>query len=178
MKAQYDGEWITKELNDSIVLNLVDSNMKLYSSYEAVDLINVVGDDVSIRLANINDLSNLLQYGVMRFRCLTHLNEYVDIPLRNIYKLYENANIMKLSSTRMEFPNITKSLSSLDAFMVINKRQIFDKEYSFLTTIISDPSEELEKLLNISKEYGSMDMNEKFIALTKVDLYNYRKSKE
>lgn len=178
MNKQYDGEWITKDLNDSIVINLVDKSMNLYSSYEAVDLINVVGDDIRIGIANINDLTNLLLYGVMRFKSLNNANEYIDIPLKNIYKLYENANIMKLYKDKLEIPNKTKKVSDLEAFSVIKNGEVLNDNYSFITTIISNPSEELEKLLKISKDFGKMNMTEKYNALTKIDLFNHKREKD
>ena len=152
--------------------------MHLYSSYEATDLINVLGEDIKIGLANINDLNNLLLYGVMRFKCLNYPKQYMDIPLRNLYKLFEEPNVMKLTSTEVSFPNKKKYLTDLDAFTVIEGKQVLNKEYAIISTIINTLSEELQKILSISKNYGNMDMNDKFIALTNVDILNHIKGKK
>ncbi len=178
MNTKYDGEWITKDLNDSIVLNLLNDKDQLYSSYEAIDLINVVGDDIRIGIANVNDLNNLLLYGVMRFRSLKNIKEYVDIPVRNLYMLYENPNVMKLLSSELKFPNIKKSIEKMDAFVVINGEKVDVDKYAFITTLINEPSTELKKILEISRDYGNMDMNEKYIALTNVDILNHVKEKK
>ena len=178
MNTQYDGEWITRDLNESIVLNLVDSNLILYSSYEAIDLINVVGDDVQMKTANVNDLANLLLYGVMRFKCISYPKEYIDIPLKQLYKLFDKANILDVDKAKVELINDKKYLDEIDAFMVSNGEQIKDKRYAFIATIIREPSQELRKLLDYSRDYGKMDMKEKFDALKGVDSFNKDRNEE
>ena len=177
MNTIYDGEWITRDLNNTLVLNLVDNDMHSYSSYEAYDLVNVLGEDIQIGLANVNDLNNLILYGVMRFKSLNYDHQYIDIPLRNLYQLFQEPNVMKVSHSEVFFPNKKKYIMDLDAFVVINGKQILNKDYAIISTLINEPSEELQKLLHITKNYGQMAMHEKFVALTNVDILNHLKEK-
>ena len=62
--------------------------------------------------------------------------------------------------------------------MVSNGEQILDKRYAFIATIIREPSKELRKLLDYSRDYGNMDMKEKFDALKGLDSFNQDRNEE
>ena len=174
MNKQYDYEWITKDLNDCILLKAVDKDNKCVKAYQAVDVVNCVGDDVRIGQANIYDISNLLTIGTIRFTSYNG-NEVLDIPFRNIHILFKEPNIMSVNNLPV-IKDKKISLDELDAFAVINDSFICD-EYKIIATKISKESEALKKFIDIAKEYGQMGMNEKFNALAKIDTLNYHREK-
>lgn len=170
----YDYEWITNDLNNSIVITLVNVNengeIKLHDSYQAIDVIDIVGNDVSVGLANVNDLSNLLLLGTMRFKGIGKKG-ILDISFSNLYKLYENANRLLLEDGKFEVNNRLISLGDLNAFTVVDGTMPTDN-YKVIATIVGELPLELERLLKLARDYGMMSMDEKFCALSEINQIN------
>lgn len=170
----YDYEWITRDLNDSIVIMLVyvkeNGEIKQYNSYQAVDVVDIVGNDVSVGMANVNDLSNLLLLGTMRFKGISN-GEVLDISFSNLYKLYENANVISLDTGNIKMINRLLSLAELNAFTIIDGTLPGDN-YKIIATVINKQSKELKRLIELARDYGVMSMDEKFAALKEINHIN------
>ena len=70
------------------------------------------------------------------------------------------------------------SLSELNAFTVINGTLPGDN-YKIIATVINKQSNELNKLMELSRDYGKMSMDEKFLALKEInDINELRIKKE
>lgn len=172
--GHYDYEWITQDINDSIVLMMVEvkenGEVKQYNSYQAVDVIDVVGNDVSVGQANVNDLSNLLTIGTMRFKGIAN-NEILDIAFSNLYKLYENANQITLDMAKFKIINRLLGLDELNAFTIINGT-VPGGNYKIIATVISEMSQDLRRVIELARDYGTMSMDEKFMALREINQIN------
>lgn len=177
--GHYDYEWITQDINESIVLMIVDvkenGEIKQYNSYQAVDVIDVVGNDVSVGQANVNDLSNLLTIGTMRFKGIAN-GEILDISFRNLYKLYENANYITLDVSNFKIINRLLGLDELNAFTIINGT-LPGGNYKIIATVISGMSHDLKRLIELARDYGGMSMDEKFMALSEINQINDKRIK-
>jgi len=175
----YDYEWITRDLNDSIIIMLVEvkenGEIKQYNSYQAVDVVDVVGNDVSVGLANVNDLSNLLLLGTMRFKGISN-NEILDISFSNLYKLFESANVISLETGKIQMINRLLSLAELNAFTIVEGTLPGDN-YKIIATVINNVSNELKRLIELSRDYGTMSMDEKFLALKEINHLNEHRVK-
>lgn len=172
--GHYDYEWITRDLNDSIIIMLVEvkenGEIKQYNSYQAVDVVDVVGNDVSVELANVNDLSNLLLLGTMRFKGISN-SEVLDISFSNLYKLFENANVISLETGNIQMINRLLSLADLNAFTIVDGTLPGDN-YKIIATVINSASKELKRLIELARDYGMMSMDEKFSALKEINQIN------
>lgn len=169
MNKLYDYEWITRNINNSFVFSLVDAYKNAVAVYQASDIINIVGDNVEIKNANINDLTNLITIGVMRFT--THDGtKYIDIPIRNLYRLFKKTNI--LTPEKIEFINEPIPLTELEAF--VPNKEIDIQNYSFVVARIDTENEMLKRLLNLIGNYNNMGMSEKFEALNEINNINYQ----
>lgn len=171
MNKLYDYEWITKDINDSIGINLLDESKKSIGAFEAIDVINIAGDDIRIKEANINDLTNLINIGTMRFKSYIN-DDYIDIPIRNLSKLLINPNIITIEENSLK--NDIIPIKSLDASVKYNNSLVLEG-YGIIVTKIKKESESLNKLIEIASTYGQMDMKEKFNALSEINDMNHEK---
>jgi len=163
-------KWLTYDIDSSIVLKVIYKNnekIEDYAVFNIIDVLDVSGDSLNIMTANIEDLTNLLTIGIVRFANMGDLSDVIDIPFRNLYKLYENSN--KLG----ENTSLMLSFSDIDAFSVIDGSVRSDcKIYS---TIINDFSSDLSRVMEIASEFGSYRMMKKFEALSEITLINHRR---
>lgn len=170
----YDYEWLTKDINDSIIITLVDvkenGEFHQYNSYQAIDVIDISGNDVSIGAANVNDLSNLLTIGTMRFKSITN-DEILDISFNNLYKLYENANDISLDNSKVKITNRLLRLDELNAFTIIDGT-IPTENYKIISTIINKIPTDLLQTIELARDYSTMSLDEKFRALSKLNQIN------
>lgn len=171
MNRLYDYEWITKDIYDSIIINLLDESKKSVGAFEAADVINIVGDDVRIKEANINDLTNLINIGAMRFKSYI-ADDYIDIPIRNLHKLLINPNIITINESNIK--NDIIPIKSLEAVVKYNNELVLDN-YGIIVTKINKESKPLNKLIEIANAYGQMNMQEKFDALSEINVMNHEK---
>ena len=163
-------KWLTYDIDSSMVLKVIYDKDKIdsdYAIYNVIDVLEVTGDKLDIETANIDDLTNLLTVGIVRFVNVSDINDVLDIPFRNLYKLYENSNILGEKSDKM------MSFEEMNVFSVIDGN--FRNNYLIFSTLIDDISDDLYDVMKIAYEFGSYGMQEKFDALTKITMINHRR---
>lgn len=175
MNTKYDYEWITRDIFDSIIINMFDNNENFVSCFQANDIINAVGDDVTVSQANINDLSCLLDYGIVKFTDTISSN-WLNIPFKYLYKLYEDPNYLFIDELKIENNNKKIHMNEIDSYGIINDNYLTDNY--LIVTCIKKISDDLKQIIEIAKNYDSMSMNEKFNALSEVNLINYKREKD
>ncbi len=179
MDKMYDYEWITQDINNSIFIKLVqvsnDGKISNYGVYIAIDVIDFAGQDMTVGQANVNDLTNLLTVGTMRFKNFS-TNEIIDIPFNKLFDLYQKANVITSDVTELKVTNELQSLEDLNAFTIVGKEMATD-QYKIISTILNHPSEALKKLIEYAKDYPNMSMEDKFNALSEVNRLNYFQEK-
>ena len=164
-------KWLTKDIDSSLVLRVIDKKSNInddnYVIFNVKDVLNVIGDKLNVETANIDDLTNLLTIGIVRFTNIDNINDVLDIPFRNLYMLYSDGNFLG--------DNIQKSISSskLDSFLVVDG-DVRD-EFLIFSLIIDKVSDDLDKVMEIASKFGEYGMQEKFDALTNLTLINHRR---
>jgi len=170
----FDYEWITQDINNSILLKVVfvgeNGDVEQNDVYQAVDVVDFVGNDVRVVKENVNDLINLLTVGTMRFKSVVS-DSILDIPFNTLYKLYENANYVTLDMG-VKIANRLLGLDDLNAFTIINGT-VPSANYKIIATVIGNISDYLKKLIELARDYGAMGMDEQFKALSEINQLNY-----
>ena len=165
--------WIIKDISNSLILNLFynDGNkLKLIDSYDVFKLLDVVSEPANVGFANINDITNLLTIYKVRFIDIKDSKNIIDIPIRNIYKLYEKATkIDEIFDGKKVIP-----VSELDAFVIYDGASVKDR-YFIEAIQIREISNHFSEFLDKTREFGNMDMQEKFDALSSVNEINYKR---
>ena len=163
-------KWLTYDIDSSIVLKVVRKNNDKIDDcviFNVIDVLDVSGNSLNIMTANIDDLTNLLTIGIVRFANMGDLSDVIDIPFRNLYKLYENSNRLG------EDISIGLSFLDIDAFSVIDGSVRSD--CMVYSTIINDVSSDLSRVMEIACEFGSYRMMKKFEVLSEITLINHRR---
>lgn len=163
-------KWLTYDIDSSIVLKVIyNNNGKIddYAIFNVIDVLDVSGDSLNILTANIEDLTNLLTIGIVRFVNVGDLSDVIDIPFRNLYKLYENSNKLGDDTSLM------LSFSDIDAFSVIDGSVRSD--CMIYSTIINDVSSDLSRVMEIASEFGGYTMMRKFEVLSEVTMINHKR---
>ena len=114
---------------------------------------------------------NFVSHSVIRFRHDTNPENIIDIPLRNVYKLFLNSN--ELATINEKYLRLSK----LEAFMV-RDGEVKNDNYLVYAYKINEESEELNKTLKIAYEYNNLGMQEKIEALEQINLINYHREKD
>lgn len=163
-------KWLTYDIDSSMVLKVIypygEKNSEL-AIYNVVDVLGVTGDQLNVKTANIDDLTNLLTVGIVRFANVNNQGAILDIPFRNLYLLYENSNVLGNPTNKY------LSSSSLDSFAIIDGNM--QKEMVIFPVLIRDVSDDLKKVMEIAYKFGGYGMQEKFDALSKVTMINHRR---
>ena len=116
-----------------------------------------------------DDLTNFINYSVIRFTNIQNEKNIIDIPLRKLQLLYDNSNkIGDISNKKISF-------ETLEAFTIYNNN-VISVGLNFISFKINEPSDEFKEILQISSTYPTMGMQEKFDALNKINIINYQKS--
>ena len=160
-------KWLTFDIDSSIVLKIVYKNTNDYTIFNVIDALDVSGNSLNIMTANIEDLTNLLTIGIVRFANMGDLNDIIDIPFRNLYKLYQNGN--KLGDNT----DSVLSFGDIDAFSVIDGN--LRNDCLIYPMIINDVSNDLYRLMEIANGFGSYRMMKKFETLSEITLINHRR---
>ena len=163
-------KWLTYDIDSSIVLKVIyknNSNERIYAVFNIIDVLDVSGESLNIMTANIEDLTNLLTIGVVRFANVGNLSDVIDIPFRNLYKLYKDSNKLGESISKV------LSLSDIDAFSVIDGN--VRNNCIICSIIINDISNDLSRIMEIASEFGSYRMMKKFDALSEITMINHRR---
>lgn len=159
-----DYEWILDDINDSLRIRVYyhdkDGN-SVSGSCLASDVRKLDMDDLSVEDGNINDINNLM-IGMVRFSGEDNDKLFFDIPLRNMHKLFEKKNEQGSSSY---------SIREVEGF---SPSDIMEIE----TFMLSERTDELEEILDLSKNFFGNSMSEEFKIISRVnELNNLRKEK-
>lgn len=166
--------WIVKDIYDSLLINLFykeEDGRTLCSSYEVASIIAPDGGKVNVGFANIDDITNLLTICSVRFVSVMDNRDIIDIPIRNMYRLYDNATRLGEEGSGLV------GLNDLDAFAILDGAMIRDK-YLIMPVLVKKVSQELLEIINTSKEFGGLGMQEKFDAISSTNMLNYRKIRD
>ena len=166
-----DFKWLVNDINSTLVLKVVSrvaSDSSDYGTYCIQDILENDWDKLNIKTANIDDLTNLLTLGIVRFVNMIDSSDMLDIPFRNLYKLYESADVLGVNKDGRLF-----SFQEIDAFAVIDG--VVRNDLLLSCSLVNKISEDLNDVMKIAYNFGKYGMQEKFDALTKVTLVNHRR---
>lgn len=162
-------KWICDELTESLILILYDKNTCKYAgSYEANKIMKINEEKIILEDDNINDIQEFLLYGIVRFIDTENNREFIDIPVRNLYMLYESVSDTFSSEKKLIL------LDDLEVFG-IEKNKLVSSKYGIITisAYLEDASieisKDLVKVIDIAKNYGMMGMQEKFNAIKEIN---------
>lgn len=171
MKNKNTFYWLKNDIESSLILKVYLNNDKLLGIFEIVNVLETDGDDLNIKTANIDDLTNLISLGIVRFANIINKDDIIDIPFRKLYKLYINANILEEKQQGRKV-----SLEELDGFSVIN--QSIKENIMIYPIIYNTIPESLLKVIKVSFEFGNYGMQQKFDALSDINLLNHQRVNE
>ena len=163
-------KWLANDIDNSLILKVL-YNEEDYAVFNVLDVLEVTGDKLTIETANIDDLTNLLTVGMVRFYNITDSHDILDVPFRNLYELYYKDNTLL-----NEMENKTVSFTDIDAFSIIDGT--ISNNYKIISSVFSKPTEELDKVMKIAYKFSSYDMQEKFDAMSDITMINHRRLKE
>lgn len=163
-------KWLAHDIDNSLILKVVYGDGD-YAVFNILDVLEVTGDKLTIETANIDDLTNLLTVGMVRFYNIDDTHDIIDVPFRNLYKLYYRDGVLL-----EEMQNKVVSFSSLDVFSIIDGT--VSNDYKIVSSVFSKPTEELDKVMKIANNFSSYDMQGKFNAMSEVTMINHKRLKE
>ena len=118
MTRKENFKWLADDINNTLVLKVLykkDNYKEVYGVFNVTDVLETTGDELDVVTANIDDLTNLLTLGIVRFTNVSDQSDILDIPFRKLYLLYKNANVLGEESEEKLI-----SFSELDTFSVID----------------------------------------------------------
>jgi len=163
-------KWLVNDIYNSMILKLYykkNNSSMMCGSFDVLDVVNTIGDELDIEFANIDDMTKLLTMGMVRFTRVDDISDIIDIPFRNLYKLCQNYN-ENLDGSQVV------SLEELEAFAVFDGALI-NKGYYVEGCIVQELTEEIKRLIEVASGFGNLGMQEKFDALTEVNMIDYRR---
>lgn len=160
-------KWLATDINNTIILKVFNGK-KFFGVFNVVDVLDTVGDSLDVKTANIDDLTNMLTLGIVRFANICDSSDILDIPLRSMNKLYENVNVVEHCGS-----DRCVSFADLDMFSVIDD-EVRD-DFIIYPGLIAYPSEDLKKVMKIASEFGGYGMQEKLDALNDITFLNHRR---
>lgn len=161
-------KWLINDIYSSIVLKIMLDQNTALGVFNISGILNTTGDKIEIESANIDDLTNFLNLSIVRFVNVLDENDILDIPFRNLYKLYETANQLEAIENERLIP-----FKELDTFSVING--VVRNDLLLSSTIINKISEDLDEIMKVASLFGKYGMQEKFDALVKITMINHRR---
>ena len=170
MNNEYNFDWVVQDIDESLIFILRDGKENL-GSYAVSELKTNSYDDVNVKFANINDLTNFVNYTAVRFVDSLNPENFIEVPLRNLCVLYE-----KNSGITEEEPQGIR-LSGIDAFGINAGRAVNDG-YAMYVYTINEESDDLKDLMNITHKFNELSMNDKIDALEEINLINYQRCKQ
>ena len=170
MNEMYSFDWLISDIDASIIFMLRDGK-EMLGSYSVSELKTNGLDDTNIKFANINDLTNFINYTTVRFVESQNRSNIIEIPLRSLYTLYQNTN--EITSDEIK----AISLPELDAFGVHNEH-VLRNGYAIYAYKINEETEELKEIMQITHEFASLNMNDKINALENINLINYQRQEK
>lgn len=166
-------KWLVTDIDSTLVLKVFSSKDTFKDNYLVFNLFDVLettGEKLEVVTANIDDLTNLLTIGIVRFVNVANTNDVLDIPFRNLYLLYKFGNKLESTSSLMSI-----SLNELEAFTVIDGK--VNNDFLLSPILISDISDDLKKVMKIAHEFMNYGMQEKFDAMSRITLINHQRLK-
>ena len=164
-----DYNWLLEDI-DSTIIFMIRDGKEMLGSYQVNSLKTNGMDSVSIKFANIMDLTNFVNYATVRFVDSIDKENIIDIPIRKLIDLY-NA-----SSEITEGVPKGISLDELETFSVHNGK-IIKSGYALYGYKIGEVSPELNDIMNIANNFNKMNMNDKIEALEDINFINYIRMK-
>ena len=165
MNETYDFNWLIGDIDASMIF-MLRSGKEMLGSYYVSELKTNGIEEEGIKFANINDLTNFINYTTVRFaNSLKNIN-IIEIPLRNLIVLYERSN--EITS---EEPNGIE-LSELEG---VNDTHVLKTGYAIYSYKINEPSEELKEVMKLTHTFNNLSMNDKISALEDINLVNYQR---
>ena len=167
MNREDNFAWFVEEIDNSLIFMLRDGKEMLGSYY--ADSISINGTDtVSVKFANINDLTNFIDYSLVRFVNSLDRADIIDIPIKKIYDLFKIAK---------NDDNGAIYLKDINSFAVFSDKVISDG-YAIIPYMIKELEPELINLLKRIASFDDLNMNEKIDVLENLNLISYHKTKE
>lgn len=171
MTSRENFKWLIGDIDSTLVLKVVykkDNVREDYGIFNIEDLLETPCDKLEIDDGNINDLTNLLTLGVVRFVNMNDRSDILEVPFRLLWLLYKDANVLGIDEEEKLIP-----FKELDTFSVIDGT--VRNDLLVFSAKINEPSEELSRLMEIAYQYGSYGMYEKILALEEVNYINHRR---
>lgn len=160
--------WLKEDIYSTVVLNVMYNQDNHLGVFQVSDVLETTGDKLEVETANIDDLTNFLTLGVVRFVNVLDNNDFLDVPFRYLYKLYDNANqIDRLGDRKM------LSFTELDLFAIIDG--VVRDDLFLYCTLIDKVSDDLNEIMKIAFHFGNYGMQEKFDAMSNVTLINHKR---
>ena len=169
--ANRNFKWLTRDIDNTLVLKVVYKKNDIqedYGVFNISDVLETTGEELDVETANIDDLTKFLTMGIVRFTNVSDVSDILDIPFRNLYLLYENANMV---GTIYEEKLI--SFGELDTFSVIDGT--IRNDLLVFSATISETTDDLKEVMKIAYEYSRYGMQEKLEALNRITMINHRR---
>jgi len=166
-----DFKWLVNDINSTLVLKVVSrvaSDSSDYGTYCIQDILENDWDKLNIKTANIDDLTNLLTLGIVRFVNMIDSSDMLDIPFRNLYKLYDKAYVLG-----HEQKGNLISFKEVETFSIIDGR--IRNDLMIYSAVVDKLSDDLSEIMMIASEFGRYGMQRKFDALTRVMNINHQR---
>lgn len=160
--------WLTNDIYSTLVLKVMYDKDTLLGVFNISDVLEITGEELEVVTANIDDLTNFLSLGMVRFVNVIGDSDVLDIPFRNLYKLYESASVLGVNEKSNLF-----SFQDIDAFAVING--VVRNDLLISCTLVDKISDDLNNVMKIAFEFSNYGMQEKFDAMTKITMINHRR---
>lgn len=171
MTSKDNFKWLIGDIDSTLVLKVVYKKENVcedYGIFNIEDVLETPCDKLEIDAGNINDLTNLLTLGIVRFINTNNRSDVLEVPFRLLWLLYRDANVLGVENDEKFI-----SFKELDTFSVIDgtvRNDLF-----VFSAKINEPSVDLRKVMEIAYEYGNYGMNEKIKALEEVDDINHKR---
>ena len=167
MNREYDFQWVVNEIDNSLIF-MLKSGKELLGSYYA-DSLKINGIDmVSVKFANINDLTNFVNYSLVRFVNSLDKTNIIDIPIKKIYEL--------ISAVKSSDPEPIE-LEKLGSFAVLSDK-VVSYGYAIVPYKVRDANDEFVDMMRKISEFDQLSMNQKIDVLEDINLINYHKDME
>ena len=81
--AKKNFDWIKNDIDNTLVLKVLyksGNNLEEYGVFNVFDVLETTGDQLEIETANIDDLTNFLNLGIVRYINMKDSSDVLDIP--------------------------------------------------------------------------------------------------
>lgn len=171
MTNEKNFKWLTSDIYSTLLIKIMVDNNTLLGIFDISDVLETTGNKLEIKTANIDDLTNFLTLGIVRFVNVIDGSDIVDIPFRNLYKLYKNASVLGLSTQCC-----LMKVRELEGFSVLGG--VIRDDLLMSSYLIDEVSADLKEIMKIAYEYCNYGMQEKFDAMSRVTVINHRRLQE